>query len=98
MPEPEGKPREVKACPYCGEEILAVAVKCKHCGEFLNKVPAGQAAPDPAAPLREAAGQDEPRQGVAEEEVIFQGSGSQWTNFSRHAIYAGLLLLGMEIP
>jgi hypothetical protein len=25
-----------KQCPYCGEEILAIAKKCKHCGEFLN--------------------------------------------------------------
>lgn len=27
---------ETKACPYCGEEILIIAKKCKHCGEFLN--------------------------------------------------------------
>lgn len=26
-----------KRCPYCGEEILAVAKKCKHCGEWLNR-------------------------------------------------------------
>lgn len=23
-------------CPYCSEEILADAKKCKHCGEFLD--------------------------------------------------------------
>jgi membrane protein YdbS with pleckstrin-like domain len=28
---------ETRKCPYCGEEILSVAVKCKHCGEFLDK-------------------------------------------------------------
>lgn len=26
-----------KRCPYCAEEILADAVKCKHCGEWLNR-------------------------------------------------------------
>jgi hypothetical protein len=25
-----------KACPMCGEQILAAAKKCKHCGEFLD--------------------------------------------------------------
>ncbi len=28
--------KETKVCPYCGEEILAKAIKCKHCGEFLD--------------------------------------------------------------
>lgn len=28
---------EKKLCPYCGEEIMAVAKKCKHCGEWLDK-------------------------------------------------------------
>lgn len=26
----------MKACPYCGEQILIVAVKCKHCGSMLE--------------------------------------------------------------
>ncbi|MCK5083559.1 MAG: hypothetical protein KAR31_11680 [Candidatus Omnitrophica bacterium] len=27
---------ETKRCPYCGEKILSIAIKCKYCGEFLN--------------------------------------------------------------
>ena len=28
--------KETKECPFCWEEILATAVKCKHCWEFLD--------------------------------------------------------------
>jgi hypothetical protein len=34
---------ETKKCPFCGEEILAVAIKCKHCGSDLSEKPAAEA-------------------------------------------------------
>lgn len=30
---------EMKACPLCGESILAIANKCKHCGSMLETTP-----------------------------------------------------------
>ncbi|MDR0973829.1 MAG: zinc ribbon domain-containing protein [Prevotellaceae bacterium] len=29
--------QETKKCPFCGEIILAIAQKCKYCGEWLNR-------------------------------------------------------------
>ena len=31
--------KSFKKCPYCGEEILSVAIKCKHCRQWLSERP-----------------------------------------------------------
>lgn len=37
----DSKPK--KDCPFCGEEVLAVAIKCKHCGSDLAETAGGVA-------------------------------------------------------
>jgi TM2 domain-containing membrane protein YozV len=40
MSEPaEPAQRDAKPCPYCGESILRVAVRCRHCQADLTKAP-----------------------------------------------------------
>lgn len=43
-------PRQpVRACPFCAEEILAAARKCKHCGSEVEPIASPTAEPQPAA-------------------------------------------------
>jgi hypothetical protein len=43
-----GSTHELKSCPFCAEDIRTEAVKCKHCGEFLdNQKPLVGSTPPP---------------------------------------------------
>ena len=42
---------DVKKCPYCGEEVLATAKKCKHCSEWLDPMKSETVKADNSAKL-----------------------------------------------
>ena len=70
--------RPMKQCPFCGEDILAVAIKCKHCGEFFEAQQA-PASPPPASVATSGKSSDE--------EIVWSGNPS-------HIRYLGTYILG----
>lgn len=64
-------------CPSCGEMILKVARKCRHCGEFVATQPQH---PTPT----NTAGTDSDPAEQPMNDAVFDVSASQWDNFWRY--------------
>lgn len=89
-----------KRCPFCGEVILAIAKKCKHCGEFLDRAPASAAQPltagastatAPASIAPTAAGTAPADPG--DPAPVYALTVSQWDNFWRFLIVICVAIL-----
>ena len=74
-----------RRCPFCGEPILAIAKKCKHCGEFLDRTPTAPTAAPPTSPTAPAPG--------SPDEPIFDLRVSQWDNFWKYIICFTLFVI-----
>lgn len=81
MSEEQTDGEEYKKCPFCCEKILQNAIKCKHCGEFLDGRAKNAGAGADAASKQEKA-----------ETILWNGNPSNWNYFGYHII--GLFLIG----
>ena len=83
---------QMKPCPFCGEQIMETAKKCKHCGEFLN--------PDNSASVKEPVLQGKnPLNDQSElsekSRIIYIILDAHFGILGLHNMYAGLIARGI---
>jgi TM2 domain-containing membrane protein YozV len=72
---------EHKSCPWCAEQIMATAIKCKHCGAMLVPLPPSA---QPGAAVRAA---------PTEQRLIYPRNPPHDPTLM--AIFSGLLIFGL---
>jgi membrane protein YdbS with pleckstrin-like domain/DNA-directed RNA polymerase subunit RPC12/RpoP len=84
LPQQISGTSEVRDCPYCGEEILSKAKKCKHCGEFLD------------GSMKQSA-QTNPEQKSIPEKVLWEGHTSHMYFLGAHILWGIIAILTLGI-
>ncbi|MFZ1933722.1 MAG: PH domain-containing protein [Thermoguttaceae bacterium] len=74
-----------KACPYCGEQILAAAVKCKHCKSDLYAAGATHREPTPATSYAATSL-------IPGEEILYSGTVSPMIFAAPAVVFIAILL------
>ena len=72
---------QTKVCPFCAETILSAAIKCRHCGEFLNTARAKAMLNQPdqqggPGDSQQADGEDSPKD--KPDAIVYSGSPTLW--------------------
>jgi len=85
---------QTKVCPFCAETILSAAVKCRHCGEFLNTARAKAIVAQPGQQGGSGDGQQADGEDVSKEQlntVFYSGRPSLWVMTMDFVKGAGVL-------
>jgi membrane protein YdbS with pleckstrin-like domain len=72
---------QTKVCPFCAETILSAAIKCRHCGEFLNTARAKAMLTQPGRQGSPGDGQQADGEDASKEQsnaVFYSGRPSLW--------------------